>query len=442
MHEMKTLTLNGETFDSFVDQTARQKADEAVRTVNGKNPDENGNIEIKVNAADAAEVAALVARAETAATDAEADAKSARTAATEANNAKGSAMQSASTASAKAILAQTHAGTATEKATAAEESATNASASATRAETAATSADAAATRATEAAERAENASSNSGGNVALTADQISALDGMFKIASFTADPTNAYKAFMTAFGIAEPEGPDVPDVPIEPDEPEITLTSISAVYSGGDVAVGTAVTALTGIVVTAHYSDGSTATVTDYTLSGEIAEGNNTVTVSYGGKTTTFAVTGYKKETVFVENAPVVAIENYYLKNNGTGEPITDSTAAAQGVCVTDFISYEPDTVDRTMAYYLSDPNKELNVTTMGFGIYKDGTFVKFRSHELTNAIKTGKIINANSNQVRFTLATDSVDDSYAYFEATGEVIFAGKNTKYYGHGNIQEVDG
>ena len=161
MHEMKTLTLNGETFDSFVDQTARQKADEAVRTVNGKNPDENGNIEIKVNAADAAEVAALVARAETAATDAEADAKSARTAATEANNAKGSA-------SAKAILAQTHAGTATEKATAAEESATNASASATRAETAATSADAAATRATEAAERAENASSNSGGNVDLT----------------------------------------------------------------------------------------------------------------------------------------------------------------------------------------------------------------------------------------------------------------------------------
>lgn len=78
---------------------------------------------------------------------------------------------------------------------------------------------------------------------------------------------------------------------------EVTLSSISATYSGGDVAVGTAVTDLTGIVVTAHYSDGSTATVTDYTLSGTIAEGSNTVSVSYGGKTTTFAVTGVAEST-------------------------------------------------------------------------------------------------------------------------------------------------
>ena len=62
--------------------------------------------------------------------------------------------------------------------------------------------------------------------------------------------------------------------------------------SGGEVAVGTAVTDLTGIVVTAHYSDGTAKTVTDYTLSGTIAEGENTVTVDYGGITTTFTVTG------------------------------------------------------------------------------------------------------------------------------------------------------
>lgn len=80
-------------------------------------------------------------------------------------------------------------------------------------------------------------------------------------------------------------------------ETEVTLSSISATYSGGDVAVGTAVTALTGIVVTAHYSDGSAEAVTGYTLSGTIAEGNNTVTVSYGGKTTTFTVTGVAEST-------------------------------------------------------------------------------------------------------------------------------------------------
>ena len=76
------------------------------------------------------------------------------------------------------------------------------------------------------------------------------------------------------------------------EEEQVTLTSISATYTGGDVIVGTALTDLTGITVTATYSDGSTTEVTDYTLSGIIAEGSNTITVSYGGKTTTFTVTG------------------------------------------------------------------------------------------------------------------------------------------------------
>lgn len=53
----------------------------------------------------------------------------------------------------------------------------------------------------------------------LTVAQISALDGMFKIATFNSDPTAAYNAFKSAFGIEEPSEPDVPDVPVEPDEP-------------------------------------------------------------------------------------------------------------------------------------------------------------------------------------------------------------------------------
>lgn len=76
------------------------------------------------------------------------------------------------------------------------------------------------------------------------------------------------------------------------DDTERTLTSISATYSGGSVTAGTAVSALTGVVVTAHYSDGTSEAVTGYTLSGTISEGSNTITVSYGGKTTTFTVTG------------------------------------------------------------------------------------------------------------------------------------------------------
>ena len=76
------------------------------------------------------------------------------------------------------------------------------------------------------------------------------------------------------------------------DPGEKTMTGITAVYTGGEVAVGTAVSALTGITVTASYSDGTTEAVTGYTLSGTIIEGSNTVTVTYQGKTATFTVTG------------------------------------------------------------------------------------------------------------------------------------------------------
>lgn len=125
----------------------------------------------------------------------------------------------------------------------------------------------------------------------LTTAQINAMDGMFKVCAFIkADVSAEYTAFKTAFGIADSGGGDGdPDEPITPD---VTLTSISATYSGGDVAVGTAVADLTGIVVTATYSDGSTSTVTGYTLSGEIVEGDNTIIVTYNGKTATFTVTG------------------------------------------------------------------------------------------------------------------------------------------------------
>lgn len=123
----------------------------------------------------------------------------------------------------------------------------------------------------------------------LTYAQIAALDEMFQVAAYIKSDVSAeYNAFKTAFGISESGGGGGS----EPDTPEITLTSISATYSGGDVNVGTALTDLTGITVTATYSDGSTETVTGYTLSGEIAEGSNTITVTYQGKTTTFTVTG------------------------------------------------------------------------------------------------------------------------------------------------------
>lgn len=71
------------------------------------------------------------------------------------------------------------------------------------------------------------------------------------------------------------------------------LQSISAVYTqSGNVYVDTPLDDLKAdLVVTATFEDGTTKTVTNYTLSGTLAVGTSTVTVTYFTETTTFNVT-------------------------------------------------------------------------------------------------------------------------------------------------------
>jgi hypothetical protein len=71
-----------------------------------------------------------------------------------------------------------------------------------------------------------------------------------------------------------------------------TLLSISATYSGGVVPAGTALSALTGIIVTAIYSDNSTEIVEGYSMSGTINEGENLIAITYGDKVTSVTVIG------------------------------------------------------------------------------------------------------------------------------------------------------
>lgn len=76
--------------------------------------------------------------------------------------------------------------------------------------------------------------------------------------------------------------------------PDATLESITAVFTQGSAVIydtDSLDTLEQYLTVTATYADSTTAIVTDYTLSGTLAVGTSTITVSYGGKTTTFTVT-------------------------------------------------------------------------------------------------------------------------------------------------------
>lgn len=113
----------------------------------------------------------------------------------------------------------------------------------------------------------------------------------------------------------------------------VTLSSISATYSGGTVPAGTTLDQLIGITVTATYSDGATEEVTDYTLSGTLTAGqDNTVTVTYQDMTATFVV------TVEAESAEVYPA--YYTLAAGADEITVPSGIPEQTVTDLRWIVY------------------------------------------------------------------------------------------------------
>lgn len=179
----------------------------------------------------------------------------------------------------------------------------------------------------------------------------------------------------------------------------VTLTSISATYTGGNVAVGTSLSDLTDITVTATYSDGSTANVTDYTLSGTIEEGINTITVSYGGKTTTFIVVGYAEQ------------EGPNTPPTGNTEPVYELAQA---------ITFDGTNYVDT-GYILNDVDKDWSILT-----------------DFTPTVTTsGAVFNASKNANNLGVRVDGGGNGFG-------VTVCGKGTKIkysqYANNNVKAV--
>lgn len=162
---------------------------------------------------------------------------------------------------------------------------------------------------------------NGTGGSGITSDVKTALLNAFAHVAWTDENGQSYyDALATALNASGGDSGGG-DEGGEGETPVVTLTSISAVYGGGEVASGTALTDLTDIVVTAHYSDGTTKTITNYTLSGEIVAGANTITVSYGGMTTTFEVVGTESVRTYLDFDSFLRIGNV---NTWTGTAYSD----------------------------------------------------------------------------------------------------------------------
>ena len=110
----------------------------------------------------------------------------------------------------------------------------------------------------------------------------------------TNDAKNALLAIFEKVAYADDQGQTYYDALQSALFPPADLESISAVFTQGSAVIydtDDLDVLRQYLVVTALYSDSTTDVVTAYTLSGTLAAGTSTITVSYGGKTDTFTVT-------------------------------------------------------------------------------------------------------------------------------------------------------
>lgn len=254
-----------------------------------------------------------------------------------------------------------------------------------------------------------------------------------------------------------------------------TLVSITAVFTQGQNVVydtDSLDTLKQYLVVTAHYDDNTDTVVSNYTLSGTLTVGTSIITVSFGGKTTTFGVTVTEYDT-----QPVIQTEGVcWSKTVG-------QTVAKEGFGITKWYHFAFAQEDIENCPYWDAANgymttngwagikyftADAKTLAAGYSWPSSANF-KHLAGENSVGVFIGSItINAESgfqfnrqsadavrvNGVSFTVPLLDADDCYAYWTKPqsgsilptgvneGDIIFAGKNTPYYKLHNISEASG
>ena len=101
---------------------------------------------------------------------------------------------------------------------------------------------------------------------------------------------------------------------------------------------------------------------------------------------------------------------------------------ASEGVNASIIYTYEPQSVGRQLVY----GGLYGQLIIFENGAYKDYWTVMNSDSR--------SVINANSNGIGVTVVTSHINNAYAYLPSNGQILFAGKNTPYYGYTNINDM--
>jgi len=191
------------------------------------------------------------------------------------------------------------------------------------------------------------------------------------------------------------------------------LSSITAVYTqSGTVYDTDSLDSLkSDLVVTANYEDGTSAMVSDYTLSGTLAEGTSTITVSYGGKTATFNV------MVTVDEGIIYQLQNRTFANDGgvnTGLLLLGQDRSFTILCDADFAGQQSSTIWVLM--------KCMNPTSpyAGLSIQRTDPTANILTVQWMTGKKNINLANSYTGNVKIALTHDISSGTMTYYVKVG----------------------
>ena len=183
-------------------------------------------------------------------------------------------------------------------------------------------------------------------------------------------------------------------------------------YTLGDVTI-----TMGGEVVTGAWN-ADAATVTIQSVTGDVV-------ISCAGV----------EQTGPVDTSPIIVEYDKALDSSGGVH-----TLAITGGCYTDFYTIPEGATNVTL--YMADSESVSFSASGKLQFWNDTEQVEYWSAASTRNKEKSYVTADGATRFRTSLATNGIEDSYAYDSATGYIYFAGKNTQYYGMTNIDGSTG
>ena len=211
------------------------------------------------------------------------------------------------------------------------------------------------------------------------------------------------------------------------------LTNVTSSNNAVSVADGASMVA----VLTP--ADGYTLGDVTITMGGEVATGAwnaDTATVTIQSVTGEVVIScAGVEQTGPVDTSPIIVEYDKALNSSGGVY-----TYAITGGCYTDFYTIPEGATNVTL--YMADSESVAFSSSGKLQFWNDTKQVEYWSAASNKNQEKSYVTADGATRFRTSLATNGIEDSYAYDSATGYIYFAGKNTQYYGMTNIDGSTG